>query len=189
MTRWPALQVAGREKGRAQPRPRLYWQPALPGKPRSWLSCPRTFAGAGFSRFLPFLVLRALCLIPLLLLVLLHGLALTVIRLDFAAERAALEAQFCENKDKPELGCHAQCFLRHSLQQAEDAASGLQRRKAAALDDFFLPTPALVLRLAADAATGGAAWRRNRLAPPVVAGTARGCWQPPETGRQIQRGV
>jgi hypothetical protein len=87
---------------------------------------------------------RLFSALALLCLVLTHALALTAIRARFEWQRAEIEQTLCENRNRPELGCHGSCVLRKQLKAAEDATHGLLRLRADALPDFVLPAAATV---------------------------------------------
>ena len=54
-----------------------------------------------------------------MLLSLLIGFRQGIIMLHFKLNQEAIEARFCENKDKPALRCHGDCQLRKHLQKAD----------------------------------------------------------------------
>ncbi|MGM1431127.1 hypothetical protein ACS126_17870 [Sphingobacterium lactis] len=74
--------------------------------------------------------MRKLCCIFLMLLSLLMGFQQAIVIVHFKLNQQALEEQFCVNKNRPEMNCHALCFLKKKLRnQDKGASNGLSNYK------------------------------------------------------------
>ncbi len=115
----------------------------------------------------------------LLSLVLTHALALTAIRVRFEWQRAEIERTLCENRNRPEVGCHGSCVLRKQLKEAETATHGLLRLRADSLPDFVMPAPPEMPTLLAEfTAFAAPDWATAR--PAAAYDAFRGvCFRPP----------
>lgn len=87
---------------------------------------------------------RTVGMLGMLGLLLLHSFSLTAVWAEFKWRQAVLERTLCENRDRPELGCHAHCILKKRLQAAE-ATNGPVEVKPGLLADLFLPPAPLQL--------------------------------------------
>ena len=74
--------------------------------------------------------MRKVCCIFLMLLSLLMGFQQAIVIVHFKLNQQTLEEQFCVNKNRPEMNCHALCFLKKKLRnQDEGASNGLSNYK------------------------------------------------------------
>ncbi|SEG71934.1 hypothetical protein [Sphingobacterium lactis] len=67
--------------------------------------------------------MRKVCCIFLMLLSLLMGFQQAIVIVHFKLNQQTLEEQFCINKNRPEMNCHALCFLKKKLRNQGDATS------------------------------------------------------------------
>ncbi|WP_270089955.1 hypothetical protein [Sphingobacterium sp. SYP-B4668] len=64
--------------------------------------------------------MRSVFCVLMMILSLLIGFQQAIIVVHFKLNQAAIEQQFCVNKDKPQLHCHGICHLKKQLQETEN---------------------------------------------------------------------
>ena len=102
-------------------------------------------------------------------LLLLQSLGPEVLVLNYQLNKAAITAQYCVNKARPQLRCNGKCHLAQQLRKAEGGDKKAPAETLAKVKYEVLPTAAFVL--------GAPRWwpqSARRFARPRVAGCASG---------------